>query len=121
MLQNTRWSDIFKHLERCGYDVYPPATKEGECLADYIVVKDNGMSKSPTVSSSIALYDILLYVPKNQYSTIENKVTTLKEHMDGLWPMIRPTHFVTAPFYDDAVKGWMISIQYQNYRKNNRP
>lgn len=120
-MENSRWSDIFKHLESSGYEVYPPGVKEGECISPYVVVKDAGTSKDTNVSSSIALYDIMVYMPKNQYSKLESFVRKLEEDMDGLWPMIRPTHFKTTAFYDDSVKGWMVSIQYKNYQKNKRP
>ena len=121
MGQNSRWSDIFLHLKRSGYEVYSPGTKESECVSPYIVVKGAGISKAPNVSSSQALFDLLVYVPKNNYSALETFVRGVEEIMDGLWPMIRPTHFQTAPFYDESVKAWMVSIQYANYQKNKRP
>ena len=121
MKQNSRWYDIFMHLKECGYDVYSPGNKEGECKKPYIVVKDAGSSKTPSMSSSIALFDILLYMPRNQYSRLEPFVKGVEEVMDGLWPMIRPAHFRTTAFYDDSVKAWMVSIQYKNYQKNKRP
>ncbi len=121
MEENSRWSDIFLHLKNKGYDVYSPSTKEGECTSPYIVVKSAGISKALNFSSSVALYDIMLYMPKNMYSRIEPYMRQLKEDMDGLWPMIRPVHFETTPYYDDSVKGWMVSVQYRNYQKNKRP
>lgn len=52
-MENSRWSDIFKHLENAGYEVYPPSVKEGECTSPYVVVKDAGTSKDTNVSSSL--------------------------------------------------------------------
>lgn len=121
MMSESRWGDIFKHLQKCGYDVYSPGTKEGECKKPYIVVKDAGVSKAMSISSSVALYDILVYLPKNQYSRLEPFMRQLKKDMDGLWPMMRPTHQQTTAFYDDSVKAWMSSTTYQNYIKNKRP
>ena len=120
-MEDSRWSDIFIHLKNKGYDVYPPAIKEGECTSPYIVVKDAGSSKVEGISSSLTLFDVMLYMPRNSYSKIEPFVRQLEADMDELWPMIRPTHFITTSFYDDSVKGWMISIQYENYQKNKRP
>lgn len=109
------------HLKGLGYDVYPPATKEGECKEPYIVVKDAGLSKLDSFSSSVALFDIMVYMPRNRYSELEPFVNKLKEDMDGLFPMIQPAHFETSSYYDESVNGWMLSIQYENYRKNKRP
>ncbi len=120
-MSETRWSDIFLHLKKAGFAVYAPSEKEGECKKPYIVVKGAGVSKAASVSSSVALFDVMVYLPKNQYSKVESFVRDVENALDGLWPMIRPTHFQTAPFYDENVKGWMVSIQYQNYQKNKRP
>lgn len=120
-MSDSRWGDIFLHLKKAGIAVYAPGTKEGECKKSYVVVKGAGTSKVEGISSSAALFDILAYVPKNSYSKIESYVREVENAMDGLWPMIRPTHFQTEPFFDENVKGWMVSIQYVNYRKNKRP
>ena len=120
MMEDSRWSDIFTCLQQAGYDVYPPATKEGECTQPYLVVKDAGVTEHASISSNIALFDIMVYMPRNQYSKLENYVKGVQQAMDALFPMIRPTHFVTASFFDDTVKGWMQSIQYQNYQKKVR-
>lgn len=120
-MENTRWSDIFNCLKNAGFLVYSPGTKEGECTKPYIVVKDAGASKAPSVSSTVNLYDLLLYIPKNQYSKMEPFIKEAETVMDELWPMIRPTHTRTTAFYDDSVKGFMVSLQYQNYVKNKRP
>lgn len=120
MKEGSRWSDIFKHLESSGFEVYPPATKRGQCESPYLVVKEAGASSAISVSSTIVLYDIMLYVPQNSYSALEPLISDVENAMDGLWPMIRPTHFRTTPFLDEGVKGWMQSVQYENYRKNKR-
>lgn len=120
-MENTRWSDIFIYLKEKGYEVYSPGNKEGECTSPYIVVKHAGKSKFPNVSSSMVLYDLLVYIPKNKYSYLETFVNEIEDVMDGLFPMIRPVHYQTTPYYDDNVKGWMVSIQYENVRKNRRP
>lgn len=109
------------HLKNKGFDVYSPGNKEGECTSPYVVVKHAGKSKSPSVSSSFMLYDILIYLPRNQYSQLETFVAEVEDAMDELFPMIRPAHYQTTPYYDESVKGWMTSVQYQNVRKNKRP
>lgn len=121
MADNSRWKDIFLHLKSKGYEVYPPGNKDGECLKPYIVVKDAGTTKVTGISSSLALFDVMVYMPYNRYSELEEYVRKVEEDMDELFPMIRPAHFKTASFYDESVKGYMESIQYQNYQKNTRP
>lgn len=120
-MENSRWKDIFRHLKNLGYDVYPPGNKEGECTKPYIVVKDAGTTKVAGISSSLALFDVMVYMPYNRYSELEEYSRKVEKDMDGLWPMIRPAHFKTTSFYDESVKGYMVSIQYKNYQKNTRP
>ena len=112
-----RWRDIYRQLSSDGFDVYSPGQHEGVCLAPYVVVKDAGGSQVGEFSSTKNLYDILCYVPKDQYSTLEDFVFSVEKSMKELFPMIRPAHFKTASFYDDTIKGHMASIQYINYRK----
>ncbi len=118
---DTRWSDIFKHLKYKGIDVYSPGTKEGECKSPYVVLKDAGDSKAENSPATRRIYDLLLYLPKNNYSNLEVYISEVVEAMDELYPMIRPLHSRTTPYYDDTYKAWMTSIQYINYRKNKRP
>lgn len=117
-MSKSQWENIFTHLESCGYVVYPPATKRGDCTKPYLVVKQTGQSQAPTISSRIALFDILVYIPQNQYSTIDSFVEGVENAMKELWPKIRPIQFRTPPFLDDSNKAWMVSLQYQNYQKN---
>lgn len=113
----SRWRDIYRQLSSDGFDVYSPGQHEGECLAPYVVIKDAGTSQMGEFSSTKNLYDILCYVPKDDFSTLEDFVSKVEKSMAGLFPMIRPMHFKTASFYDDTVRGHMVSIQYINYRK----
>lgn len=109
------------HLKKRGLHVYAPGTKEGECLKPYVVVKDAGASKSMYAPATAVYYDLLMYVPKNMYSSLETYVKRVEMDMDDLWPMIRPTHTRTTAYFDEDVKGWMVSMQYVNYAKNKRP
>lgn len=119
-MSDTRWQDIYKKLKDRGIDVYSPGTKTGECTSPYVVVKDAGRVGSSTISSSQDLYDLMCYVPAKNYSTLESFVDRVEQVMDELFPMIRPMHFRTPSFYDDSVKGHMISTQYVNWKKNTR-
>lgn len=114
---DSRWQDIFLHLKKAGFDVYSPSTKVGECTEEYIVVKNDGSSKHPTVSSDNDLYAVMCYVPKENYSRLEPMVQEVKKAMKGLEPMILPYGSQTPSYYDDSYKAHMISIEYKNYKK----
>lgn len=116
----TRWEDIFTHLEKAGFDVYPPATKQNECTKMYIVIRYAGTADVLTVSSNRALFDLLVYVPKHEYSKIETYIRDIQKCMDELFPLFRPVHTIDTPFFDDDVKGWMVSMSYENYQKKRR-
>lgn len=118
-MSESRWQDIYKHLTKEGFDVYSPGQHEGECTSPYVVVKDAGASPLGNFSSTQNLYDIMCYVPKDNFSQLEPFVQRLEMAMVKMYPTIRPVHFKTASFYDDTVKGHMISVQYINYKKSN--
>lgn len=113
----SRWQDIFLHLKKAGFDVYSPGIKVGECTKEYIVVKNDGSSKLPTVSSDSDMYAVMCYVPKENYSRLEPMVQEVKRAMKGLEPMILPYGSQTPSYYDDSYKAHMISIEYKNYKK----
>jgi len=113
----SRWQDIVLHLKSCGFDVYPPGVKVGECLGEYIVVKNNGSSAHPSFSTDKDSYVIMCYVPKQKYSTLEPFVQRVKCCMRELEPLIRYDRLQTPSYYDDSFKAHMISLQYYNYKK----
>ncbi len=116
-MANSRLQDIYHHLKANKFRVYFPAQKLGECTAPYVVVKDMEGTQFLDYSSTVQYYDILCYIPKEQFSTIEPFVDSVKQAMKGLSPMIKPTYTQTGSYYDDTVKAHMVSIQYKNYRK----
>lgn len=113
----SRWKDIYAHLKKAGFEVYSPGQHRGECVSRYVVVKDAGAAQFGGFSSTQAKYDILCYVPGQHFSQLEPFVQEVEAAMRGLYPMIRSAHFRTPSFYDDTVKGHMISTQYINYQK----
>lgn len=119
-MAESRWQDIFLHLKRCGFDVYAPGQKTGECRKEYVVVRQEDASADADVSSTHHYYDILCYVPANSYSRIEPFFLQVKEAMKGLYPMIRPTDTDTPPYLDTTVKAHMMSSTYENIRKIER-
>lgn len=113
----SRWGDIFNTLKRNGFDVYAPGVKAGECTAPYVVVKDGGTNRHATVSSDVALYVVMCYVPKQKYSLLEPFVNSVRKAMNSIEPMLLYDGSLTPSFYDDSVKAHMVSINYRNYRK----
>lgn len=114
----SQWQNIYRQLKANKIDVYAPGQHQGECISPYVVLKDAGLNPLSNFSSSQALYDVMCYVPEGQFSTLEPYVEQVKEAMKGLYPAIIPVYFQTASFLDDTVKGYMISVQYRNNRKN---
>lgn len=86
-------------------------------MTPYIVVKHAGGNQFMQFSSTRDLYELLIYVPQDQYSRLEPFVGEVKTAMKGLEPMIKPMHYETPSFLDDTVKAHMVSVQYANYKK----
>ena len=118
-MSESRWQDIYRHLTKEGFDVYSPGQHSGDCTAPYVVVKDSGTPPYGNFSSAKSLYDILCYVPKDHFSQLEPFVDKLQTAMIKMYPVIRPAHYKTPSFYDDTVKGHMISVPYITYKKFN--
>lgn len=114
---DSRWQDIYLHLEKSGFEVYSPGTKTGDCLSEYIVVKNDGSSRVAGISTDGDLYAVMCYVPKQKYSSLEPLVQRVKKAMKELEPMILPYGSQTPSYYDDSYKAHMISIEYKNYKK----
>lgn len=114
---DTMWNHIYKCLKENGIDVYSPAQHEGECTSPYTVVNISTRAQIGSFSSTDTLYDIMCYVPKKAYSTLEPYKERVKEVLKGLYPMLIDNHYETAAFYDDSIKGHMISMEYKTHRK----
>lgn len=115
--KDSRWQDIFTHLKKAGFDVYSPGMKTGECISEYLVVKNDGSSKHISFSTDVDLYAVMCYVPKEKYSSLEPFVQRVKNSMKGLAPMITPYGSQSPSYYDDSLKAHMVSIEYKNYKK----
>ena len=111
------WQKIYKHLKNGGFDVYSPAQHIGECLAPYVVVRTGNTVKFNNFSSTNTTYEILCYIPRDQYSKFEAYKEDVKNCMRGLYPEIVPTFNETPDYYDDEVNAHMVSIEYLAHRK----
>lgn len=117
MPRETVWKKIYRHLKEKGFEVYSPGQHKGECQSNYVVIKDGGMTTSEMVSSGIKMYNLLLYVPYENYSNLEVYMGEIKDAMKELFPLVRPSGLEVPEAIDDEVKAYMVSIEYLNYRK----
>ena len=115
--EESRWQDIYTCLENAGFEVYPPGIKVGDCTREYVVIKNDGSTRHPSLSTDMDLYSVMCFVPKNKYSTLEPLVQKVKKAMKGIETMIIPYGMQTPSYYDDSYKAHMISIEYVNYKK----
>lgn len=117
----TIWERIADALRLHGIDVYPPATKQGECKSEYVVIKEDGSNQIGTFSSESHYYTILCYVPKERYTQLSRFKQEIKAIVaTDLYPMLMPTGQETPDFYDDTVKAHMVSITYRNSVRNEK-
>lgn len=117
-MEKTVWEIIADQLIKDGIDVYPPATHKGECLSQYVVLKEDGSSQAFSFSTETQYYTLLCYVPKNKYTDLKRFVNRCEKCISELSPMIMPTGLKTPDYYDDDKKAHMVSIQYRNYVRN---
>lgn len=114
MNTRTRLTDIYDHLKGAGFDVYFPTQHKGECKSPYVVIRDAGTSQLSDYSTVLTVYELLCYVPKDRYAELQPYKDSVKVAMRGLKPMLIPTRYETAPFFDDTVDAHMTAVQYRN-------
>lgn len=113
----TRLQDIYNCLNSQGFQVFFPGQHVGDCIQEYVVVKPGVTTAYLEFSTNIAYYELLCYIPEDYPTRIEIFQNQIQKAMLELSPMIRFSNMVTSPYFDDSVKGWMIDLTYQNYRK----
>lgn len=115
------WERVADALISHSIDVFPPATKTGECKKEYVVIKGDGGVQVGTFSSEFNYFTILIYVPKDKFTYLEKFKKEVKEIIASeLYPLLVPTGNETPDFYDDTVKAHMVSILYRNSVRNTR-
>ncbi len=117
-MANSRWQDIYLYLKNNDIDVYSPGQHQGDCLSNYVVIKEGTSIQLQTFSSSIDEYILMCYVPYSKYSELKPFVDKIIELMKGMQPMIMPLYQRDIPFFDEDVKANMVSIHYRNCVKN---
>lgn len=117
--EKTVWQIIFDVLKENGFDVYPPATHEGECKSPYIVLKQDGATQILNYSSETVYYRFLLYVPRNMYSYLSVFEKEVKDCInENLTPMIMPSGQTETDFYDDNLNAHLRVFLYRNNKRN---
>lgn len=112
---NSIWQTIVDALRAHNFEVYPPATKKGECISKYIVVKKDGTSGIRGYSTKYVYYRILLYVPKNEYHELDIFEKEVRSVLDtDLFPLIMSTGSGEPDYYDDNINGHMRAFLYRN-------
>lgn len=117
MEYKSRLEDIMDFLISQGYSVFAVGAHKGQVSSPYIVVKVTRANRYLQYSSVIQYYDILIY---GRTLTETNKLANeIDKKMEQLRPMIVCTYSRQEAFYDDDVKGYMISTEYRNLKKIN--
>jgi len=106
-------------LKDNGIDAYPPAIKKGECTKEYVVIKKSGASQIGVYSSQVVYFDIMCYVPQNKYTSLERFKNHVRDIIhNGLYPRLMETGSETTDYFDDEVKGHMVSFMLRNNVRN---
>lgn len=106
-------------LKENGIEVYPPATKTGECKNNYVVVKKSGASQIGDLSSEVHYIDVMCYVPWNKYTNLERFKKQVKEIIhNNLYPRLMETGSETNDYYDESYKAHMVSFMLRNNVRN---
>lgn len=115
--EESRAQDLYMVLKNNGIDVYFQGQKKGDCISPYAVVKSNGSTDHMEYSTNVANYSVLCYVPENEYSKLEVFTNRVKDIIKTIKPLFRPTGYESPSLFDDTVNGYVVSVDYLNYRK----
>ena len=111
----TEW--IYDTLKEAGFNVYAPGQHKGECISEYVVVQDAGNVNTTNMRVKTKTFNILCYVPSSKYFELERFKERIIETLRELYPMIIETGNETPSYFDESVKGWTQSMEYENYRQ----
>ena len=116
LIVNTSHEHV-KYLEHKVLSVFSVGQCTGECFSEYVVVRDAGAEQWFQFSSYQVVYELLLYVPVRNYSSLDAFSQKVKAAMKELYPMMIPLYSEIADFVDDDIKAHMRVLQYRNNRK----
>lgn len=116
----TGWTEIFKHLEQSGYDVFSLGQHKGICESPYLVLRNNGAGQIRSIEARE--YEILIYYPIEHYSGFEGYIKKVKDSMNRLYPIVKLVDDQQPHYPDDDARAYMTSLIYRvpNISKINR-
>lgn len=115
----TVWQKIYLHLKKKGFEVYSVGQKRDKCTNSYIVLKEDGTHALNSNVNGYKLFDVIIYHPKENYSTMELYVEDVKKILKDkeMSKYLRPTGNETPSILDTEVEGYTSSIEYIQYKK----
>ncbi|SQB33395.1 hypothetical protein [Clostridium cochlearium] len=118
-IPQTVWQKIYLHLKKLGYEVYSPGQKRDKCTDSYVVIKEGGTYALNSNVNGYKLFDIIIYHPISNYSSMEFYVENIKQAMKDIGEL-RPTGNETPSIVDDKVEAYTTSIEYQQFKRLRR-
>lgn len=116
----TLWQKIFLHLSKLGYDVYAAGQKRDKCVSSYVVIKEEGNhSTDDSGLNGYRVFDIIIYHPLDDYSSMEAFIENIKTALMGIKEM-RSTGNQTGSITDEEVQAYTTSFSYQQYKQLRR-
>lgn len=118
-IPQTLWQKIYLHLKELGYEIYSPGQKRDKCLNSYVVIKENGTFRMAGNVAGYKLFDIIVYHPITNYSTMEFYVENIKNVMRDI-EELNATGNETPSIIDDQIQAYTTSIEYKQFKKLRR-
>ncbi|QKN24297.1 MULTISPECIES: hypothetical protein [Caproicibacterium] len=105
------WKRLYLYLKEHGYDVYSMGQHKGKCTAPYIVLCNNGSTRTGVIEYS--LYELLLYYPTAEYSNFESYIDGIEKALNPLFPTLKLTDGPGVHYLDTDINAYMTSLTYQ--------
>lgn len=110
------FKEIYNFLKENGFETYSIGQHKGLCKTPYLVIRNNG--EYYLYSNKITEYEILIYMPYQQYSQFEDYIKQVTSKMNKLFPLIKLKSGASEHYLDEDVQGYMASVIYQSKSKN---
>lgn len=108
------WKDIYRHLTTAGFEVYSLGQHEGECKNPYLVLRDNGVTRSQSIETPE--FEVLLYYPMGRYSGFSDYIRRVKGSMNELYPALKLADDEAPHYPDNDKRAYMTSLIYRGSR-----
>lgn len=110
------WQIVADILQKYGsLPVFPPATHKGVCKEPYIVLKEDGAGNVIGCSSMYRYFRIMIYVPRNEYSKLDQYEAEVREVLsDNVFPLLLPFGNHESDYFDDNYDAHLRQMVYRN-------